>query len=424
MPWGKTVTDFPSRRLSIFLCHAQEDKPKIRELYQRLCRESVDPWLDEVKLLPGQEWSAELPKAVHNADLVLVCLSKKSVNKRGFIQKEIALALDAAEKQPEGSIFIIPAKIEECEIPHRLGKWQGVNLFEETGWERLSLTFQLCAESLGLSWRNISLPLEDTKVSNIRGQSTIGKEHVTLAEEKFILGDVEFVKVLSGKFLIGSNHDNGLAYSWEMPQHACEIPYNFWMARYLVTNRQYDSFAKSVGIQHSMKNWKSKMDHPVSRVSWEDAIQYCYWLNSELSGDLPSGYVLRLPTEVEWEKAARGENGNEWPWGNVFDKDKCNSYESSLGDTTPIGLYSPQGDSPYGCADMAGNVWEWTHTLYKPYPYRARDGREDENISGPRVLRGGSFYSNIRATRCAFRFDYLNYLAYRGFRIVLAPRLK
>jgi toxoflavin biosynthesis protein ToxD len=119
--------------------------------------------------------------------------------------------------------------------------------------------------------------------------------------------------------------------------------------------------------------------------------------------------TLRLPTEAEWEKAARGEYGNEWPWGNEFDKNRCNSSEGRQRNTTPVNSYSPQGDSPYGCADMAGNVWEWTHTLWQGYPYQAGDGRENEKASGARVLRGGSFGFLHRGVRCAFRdLNYYN----------------
>ena len=145
---------------------------------------------------------------------------------------------------------------------------------------------------------------------------------------------------------------------------------------------------------------KGKAEHPVVQVTWQDAQAYCQWLNQAHGGELPEGWVFRLPTEAEWEKAGRGEYGQEWPWGNEFDPKKCNSSEGGANGTTPVGAYSPQGDSPYGAADMVGNVWEWTHTLYRNYPYQAKDGRKSKQGTNARVLRGGSF-TTIEGTRAA-----------------------
>lgn len=123
--------------LSVFLCHSSGDKPKVRKLYKHLKSDNFDPWLDEEKLIPGQEWSKEIPKAVKKADVVIVCLSSDSIDKEGYIQKEITYALDTADEKPEGTIFLIPLKLEECEVPERISKWQWVNYFEKNGYKKL-----------------------------------------------------------------------------------------------------------------------------------------------------------------------------------------------------------------------------------------------------------------------------------------------
>lgn len=123
--------------LRVFLCHSSNDKPVVRALYQRLCNDGIDPWLDEENLIPGQRWRKVITEEVRNADVVLVCLSKSSINKSGYVQKEIKFALDVAEEQPENTIFIIPVKLEECDVPQRLNDLHWVNLFEDGGYERL-----------------------------------------------------------------------------------------------------------------------------------------------------------------------------------------------------------------------------------------------------------------------------------------------
>src|SRR6266699_5595951 len=107
----------PSRQLRVFLCHSSDDKPAVRELHKRLAADGFAPWLDEEDLVAGQEWEKEIPRAVRESDVVVVCLSSAAVNKRGYVQKEISFALDVAEEQPEGSIFLIPAKLENCDVP-------------------------------------------------------------------------------------------------------------------------------------------------------------------------------------------------------------------------------------------------------------------------------------------------------------------
>ncbi len=120
----------PDRKLRVFLCHASQDKPSVRELYRRLGAEGwIDPWLDQEKLLPGQDWDLEIEKAVEAADVVIVCVSSRSVSKEGYVQKEIRKVLDIALEKPEETIFIIPLRLEECELPRRLRTWHYVDYF-------------------------------------------------------------------------------------------------------------------------------------------------------------------------------------------------------------------------------------------------------------------------------------------------------
>ena len=124
-----------SRR--VFLCHSSTDKEAVRRLYAWLRENGVVPWLDEEDILPGQSWEYEIRKAVRMSSMVIVCLSHSSVAKAGYVNKEIKYALDVADEQPEGRIFIIPVKLEECQVPERLAGWQWVNIFEPRGYDRL-----------------------------------------------------------------------------------------------------------------------------------------------------------------------------------------------------------------------------------------------------------------------------------------------
>ncbi|NLS76121.1 MAG: SUMF1/EgtB/PvdO family nonheme iron enzyme [Chloroflexi bacterium] len=223
----------------------------------------------------------------------------------------------------------------------------------------------------------------------------------------------------SGTFLMGSDPavDNQGDID-EQPQHVLELP-SYWIGKHPVTVAQFRAFVEAAAPKLQGRPELDKGDdHPVIHVSWHDALAYCRWLSER------SGLPVTLPSEAEWEKAARGDDGRLYPWGNEPPTDELCNYNSNRG-TTPVGRYSPQGDSPYGCADMAGNVWEWTRSHWKPYPYDAADGRED--LSGGdsvrRVLRSGSSYYEAGDVRCASRFwdDPLYRGGGSGFRLVVAP---
>lgn len=138
------------RQCRIFLCHSSSDKPAVRVLYHRLRDAGFQPWPDEENILPGQDWEGEISSAVRAADLVIVSLSQGSIGKAGYLQREIRMVLDVADQQPEGRIFLIPARLEECDVPDRLRRWQWVDLFEPHGYGRLLGALRSVAKTLEL----------------------------------------------------------------------------------------------------------------------------------------------------------------------------------------------------------------------------------------------------------------------------------
>jgi hypothetical protein len=137
LPESAVLTSPASAPCIVFLCHSSGDKERVRPLYGKLKAAGFKPWLDEEDLVPGTRWETEIRKAVKQSDIVLVCLSQSSITKEGFIQKEIRIALDIADEKPEDTIYIIPARLEECVLPERLSQWHCVDLFRENGFDRL-----------------------------------------------------------------------------------------------------------------------------------------------------------------------------------------------------------------------------------------------------------------------------------------------
>lgn len=480
-----------TRKLRVFLCHSSQDKPIVRQLYQRLNAEGwIDPWLDAEKLLPGHDWDLEIEKAVESSDIILVCLSNGSINKEGYLQKELRMVLEMTLNMPEGAIFLIPLKLEECEIPRRLRTWQWLEFFPHAN---RAAAYKKLLESLKIRADKLDLPA-DPKTAELFEEMPLVREEFKIKAQPvttysdfsdldlyvppeyagsafvpppakvptWIFGGMEFVKVPHGEFLMGSTDKDKDAYDNEKPQHKLNISYDFLTARFPVTNALFQTFVKKASYKTKAENdgfgwtwdgkeWSKKNganwhhprgpeteitsldNYPVVQVNWKDAQAFCTWLNQEYASSRPRGLVFRLPTEPEWEKSARSMDGRIFPWGNEFNPKNCNFRNDGPGRTTPIGLYSPHGDSPLGCADISGNVWEWTASLWgkdwqKPdygYPYTSWDGRENQRAGDDvyRILRGGSFYNESRVVRAAVRVRTIVVGDDFGFRVALAPDL-
>jgi formylglycine-generating enzyme required for sulfatase activity len=233
-----------------------------------------------------------------------------------------------------------------------------------------------------------------------------------------------FKEIPAGPFLMGEGNE----------EHSVDLGV-YYTARYPVTVAQFRAFVAESGYeaQGGWERYSSLDNHPVVGVTWYDARAYCDWLTEQLRAweatpePLASllhdeGWQVRLPSEAEWEKVARGTDGRIYPWGNEAEVERANYGETGIGTTSAVGCF-PGGGSPYGVLDMSGNVWEWCHSLYKPYPYDLTDGRENPEAEGRRVLRGGAFLDSQGLVRCASRYwhdpDY-RYWFYR-FRICVAP---
>lgn len=163
-----------NQKFRVFLCHASQDKLVARELYQRLFSEGwIDPWLDEEKLLPGQDWDMEIEKAVEDADAIIVCLSNKSVTKEGYIQRELKFALDIALEKPEGTIFIIPLRLDDCVPPRRLRAWQYVDYYPLA---RRELAYSRLLKALTLKTNSLNQTSKEEHPSQV---NVSAKEHST-----------------------------------------------------------------------------------------------------------------------------------------------------------------------------------------------------------------------------------------------------
>jgi hypothetical protein len=162
----------PKRPLKVFLCHARDDKLKTRELYRYLRKRGIQPWLDAEDLVGGEDWRVEIPKAIKASDAIIICLSKNSINKEGFVQAEITFALEKALEIPQGRIFIIPVRFEDCEVPDNLERFHWVDLFEDDGFPKLMKSLKTRAGQLERS--TVQVPQPDEASPNL----------ISLSEEK------------------------------------------------------------------------------------------------------------------------------------------------------------------------------------------------------------------------------------------------
>ncbi|MFM6730972.1 MAG: SUMF1/EgtB/PvdO family nonheme iron enzyme [Microcystis panniformis] len=439
--------------IQIFLAHASEDKPAVLALHERLKQAGYKPWLDKKDLIPGQIWRDEIPKAIKASQIFLACLSAKSANKQGYIQRELRIALNTLGEMPSGTIFFIPMRLEECEIPdlqnaevglklrdiHRLDYWK------EDGFEQLerAITHQFNPEpeepkqpvivTPPLSVFNFEIVRVNAKGELIKKES---KQSQYFSED---LGNgitLEMVAIPGGTFLMGTEDEEierlvkkfgWEGFRWERPQHRVTVS-SFYMGRYPITQAQWKAIAATAKIDIDLETNPSHFkgdELPVETVNGYQATEFCKRLSRETKRE------YRLPSEAEWEYACRAGTTTPFYFGETITGELANynagsTYaEEAKGEyrqqTTPVGQFPPNA---FGLYDMHGNVSEWcADTWHYNYDGAPTDGSAwiengNDNLSSP---RGGSWYDDPYYCRSAYCLNYLrrDFGYYHvGFRVV------
>jgi formylglycine-generating enzyme required for sulfatase activity len=353
--------------LQVFISHAHQDREIAQKLTADLRSHGWKVWIVPESIQPGEKFAEAISRGLKESEIFVVLLSQNAVSSQ-WVRLESDAAIDRSTK---GKLQFIPLEFERVELPVLWNAYQRIDFVAD---------YDVGLSALLTRLAGIDKVTEDLESDN---DSTNEDDPKPPVDPK------ELVHIEAGSFLYGEN------------KRELSLP-EFWIARTLVTNAEYADFVKSSNHQPPA-HWanltssalKEIADHPVVYVTWHDATAYANWAGKE------------LPTEQEWEKAARGTDGRDYPWGNeIPTPGRCN-IGFYIGSTTPVGEYSPQGDSPYGCVDMAGNVWEWTNSWY------------DESHTS-RVLRGGAFRYLEKHAKSTYRDqgDPTKCDSNTGFRIV------
>jgi formylglycine-generating enzyme required for sulfatase activity len=435
----------------IFISYRREDSPADSgRIYDRLWpkygRENVFKDVDNIPL--GADFRRILSDAVAQCDVMLVIIGRQWVsitdaqgqrrldNPSDFVRIEVEAAL--ARNIPVIPVLVQNAMMpQERELPISLAPLAYRNgMPVRSNDPFFHGDMDLLIHKLDALFAPASATAQPARTPTPESQRQLaGVQQAALPAEKFPpslnkLGfaayhtarGAEYIApplcaVAAGAFLMGSDtRTEPQAYDSELPQHSVTLA-AFQIGKFPVTVAEYACFVRAG--QKEPQNWQQqlgKLDHPVVYVSWRDAVAYAQWL-ADCTGE-----PWRLPSEAEWEKAARGPDGRIYPWGNAWDPTKANAGEGGKWGTTPIGSY-PGGASPYGALDMCGNVHEWTNSVYNPYPYSATDGRERAEPAENRALRGGSWLNLVPGSaRVAYRdVGLLGFLRNNiGFRLALA----
>jgi len=391
----------------IFISYSRKNQTYARALADELLRRGFDVWIDD-QIDYGDRWQKVIFKAIDDCAAIIILMTPDSLESE-WVEREYNYA--HKRKKPQ-----FPVLLEGEEFP-----------------------FYVTAHFVDV--RNGNLPKDDffVKLQRIIKPKGSRGEEITVqipVERKFPLilkpdwvgkiipAPFEWCVIPAGVVTLELSGYDG---DYLTQQQTFDVP-EFQIARYPITNAQFEVFVTAKdgwrdpqwwNYSDTAKAWRAQKpqseaadfkdcaDCPRETVTWYAAVAFTRWLSAK------TGEKITLPAEQQWQRAAQGDDGREYPWGNTWDASKCNSSESGIGKTTPVTQY-PQGASPYGAIDMSGNVWEWCLTEFQT-------GQIDLNGTNVRVLRGGSWLNYPQFARAARRGnlypnDRLNGI---GFRVVL-----
>ena len=394
----------------VFISHAHQDAAFAQQLAGDLRARGFPVWIAPDDIRIGEDWPDAIDRGLDESGVIVVALTPHALTSY-WVRKETSTARLLAGRN---LIHFVLLNVAESEAPSSWYTYQNVS-FRHSYEQGLS---ELLRFLNGEPVAPTVTPDPPLPVARPAPASPAPLPNRRSHEKTRI----ELIRIPAGSFLYGPADSDEMAYDGKKPQRTVDLT-EYWIGRAPVTNAEFVRFVKATGHKTTAERegfgwcWTEKVwgksegadwrhprgpessidgkdTWPVVQVSWDDAKAFCDWAG------------LALPTEEQWEKAARGNDGRIWPWGDEPPTaEHCNS-NLNVGEPTPVGNYSPKGDSPYGCVDMAGNVWEWTGSWYK------------KNVT--RVLRGGAWYFLNQYTRAAFRYNFTPH--YRGndvgFRVV------
>jgi formylglycine-generating enzyme required for sulfatase activity len=455
-----------AKQLKVFVNYRRDDSGYVADrIYEKLCerfgKEEIFFDVDGISL--GVNWKQYLRQNVESCDVLLAIIGKEWLDIRDpktgerrleqsvdFVRYEIEIAL-------QRGIPIVPLfldglnGLEANALPTsitRLADYQGMQIRRlpdfNTDMERLIASLEQLNSKTATAILRIT-PAQQALLDRMFDESLSPAERAKAGRALAALGDprpgvglradklpdIEWCLVIGSPFVMGSDKNaDPEAYDNETPQHTEQVR-TFYIAKYPVTYVQYELFVRDGGYRDphfwTSSGWEwcaSKPEledlwyesdshlynHPVTRVTWYEAYAFTCWLSTK------TGELIRLPTEAEWEKAARGTDKRIYPYAGPFDATCGNTNDSNIMDVSAVGIFVA-GISPYGALDMSGNVWEWCQTKWRDdYNSKADNTLEGTN---KRILRGGSWddYSKDARVACRSNWDMVNWDSLIGFRL-------